>query len=846
MATRRVDASRRKTRTPATGREGPIPNLVFRLVLFVGVMVSASLLFALALLAPVGAAGAAADRFSQQFQSMGDDVDLVCCDFPERSTIYGGDPDDPVELAKIYETENRRVARLKLIPEVTRNAVLAIEDARFYEHSGVDTQSMLRALLRNLVSGEIEQGASTITQQLVRNAFESVGTERTVARKIEEARMAIRLEQKYSKDRILEFYLNEVYFGRGVYGIATAAEHYFGKGPQRLTLAESALLAGLIQSPETYSPLNDRDAARARRDVVIRRMLELEWITRAEADEALRAKIDLSPERRASPRADKSKAPFFVRYITRQLLRDERLGSTYELRQKRLFQGGLKIYTTFDPSLDELGRNAISEHLPSADDPEAAIAAVDTRTGAIKALVGGRDFNKSQVNLATGEGGTGRQPGSAFKMFTLAAAFENGIPAGKVYDSAPGDVDCGEGYGDYDVVNAGDSSGSGFVNLTTGTQNSINAVFVRLASDVGHAKVLETAKRLGIKSDLEPPVCSLTLGTKEVTPLEMASAYATIANDGVYCKPFAVARVVNRHGRELLNQEKGRCGQKKMGTDPKVAAQVIAMLQRVVCCGTGQAADLGSWPVFGKTGTTNDSGNAWFTGCTAQICTATWVGHTEGNVPMRNVHGITVYGGTFPARIWHDFMMTAMQGLPAVGFPDPPPPETAKVPDVTGKPEEEAVKILAEANFTAVAEPKDAVEPEGTVVAQDPAGGSEVPAGSMVKIGVSTGSPPERKIPDVIGLSQAAARARLEARGFAVAVHAQPIDRKDLHRVVFDQRPRHGGKALEGTTVTILVYEYAKPEPAPSPQPAPSPPEPPPDDDGPGKGKGKGKPKGDG
>lgn len=779
----------------------PVDHLI-RLLLAVGAVVVSGALFALAWLPTVGSAGRVVQHVSDHFNAIGAEIDLVFPRFRERSTIYAADGSI---LATLYLVENRKVVRLQDVNEVTRRAVLAIEDTKFYEHRGLDYQGIVRALLANISAGDVTQGASTITQQLVRNVFpqDVVGTERTLERKVNEARLALRIEQEYSKDQILELYLNEVYFGRGVYGIGTAAEYYFSKRPHKLTLSEAAMLAGLIAAPERYSPVNDRQAALDRRNQVIERMLEVGWIT---ADQAGSAKARPMKLRRNEVIL-KTKEPYFVEYVKQQILSDGRFGDTYRARKRALFQGGLRIYTTLDPRLQRAGVAAIKRHLPNRSDPQGAIASVDVETGAIRALVGGRSFKESQVNLATGQGGTGRQSGSAFKPFTLAAAFIDGMPAGKVYDSANGQVvDCGTGYAPYRVFNA-DGGGQGYVNLWTATENSINAVFVQLASDVGHARVAEVAKRMGIQSDLEA-VCSLTLGTEEVTPLEMASAYTTLANQGTHCATFGIRKVLDRDGKAILHNKHGKCRQ----VIPASAANlVVAMLQRVVCCGTGTAANLGTWPVFGKTGTTNDYGDAWFAGCSRQRCSASWVGHLRGRVPMTNVHGITVFGGTFPAAIWHDFMLTAMRGLPALGFPPPPPPEYALVPSVVGQRLDRAEKVLARANFTAQAKRVNSTEAAGTVVAQSPGGGSRVEAGSLVTLEVSNGIPPKVRVPRVLGLSVEEARQRLLAGGLSVAVERRATTKKSEDGIVFNQAPRPGSKVKEGARVVITVWRYEEP-----------------------------------
>jgi membrane peptidoglycan carboxypeptidase len=704
-----------------------VGDALLKAILLIIVMGFGAAMFALALLPPAAAAGRAVQAFAAEFNRIGADVDLAFPRIPERSTIYARDGS---VLATLYLDENRDIVRLERVNDVARNAVLAIEDARFYEHRGVDFQGILRALISNVRAGQIEQGASTITQQLARNVFATIGTEQTLARKIHEARVAMRLEETYSKDEILELYLNEVYFGRGVYGIGTAAEYYFGTTPRRLTLPQAAMLAGLISSPETYSPVNDKAAALSRRSVVLDRMAELGTITPTEAAEAEATPLELDITEVGNEQA---RFPFFVQYLKHQILRDPRFGKTKRARIKTLFQGGLRIYTTLEPDLQRAGERIARSRFPNPAGPQTAMAAVDARTGAVKALVASTEFDRSQVNLVTGQGGSGRQSGSAFKPFTLVAALEQGIPLGKVYRASSGQwVDCGRYGGRYQVFNAGDGGGSGYVDLTTATAGSINAVFVQLAIEAGPPKVVEVAHRMGIRSHLDP-YCTVTLGVEEVTPLEMANAFGTLANHGVHCQPFAITKVVGRGGRVLQKQRHGRCQQV---VSREIADQVAGLLRLVVTSGTGTAANLGRWPVFGKTGTTNDSADVWFSGCTAQVCAATWVGHAEGRVAMPGA-----YGGTVAAPVWRDFMLVAMQGLPAHALPPVPTPESTRVPDVVGLDQAEATRILVDSYFTPVVQRVPSGQPAGVVVAQSPTGGTTAVAGGIVTLQVSTGVP---------------------------------------------------------------------------------------------------------
>ena len=776
-----------------TLRDGLLRVALIALVVFLGAG-----LFAAALLPGFGVAGKAVERFANEFYEIGADVDLSFPRIPERSTIYAADGS---VLATLYLDENRDYVRLHRINEITRRAVLAIEDSRFYEHPGLDIKGIVRALITNLQAGQIEEGASTLTQQLARNIFpKAVGAEETVARKILEARVAVRLEDEYSKDEILELYLNDVYFGRGIYGIGTAAEFYFGKNVSKLDLGEAAMLAGLISAPETYSPVNDRDAALKRRNVVLDRMVKLGWIAPQVAEDAKASRLGLDVTKVGNQDA---KFPYFVEYLKAQILEDRRFGKTKKARIRALFQGGLKIHTTLETDLQRAGENIVKSHLPNPVGPTGAIAAVESETGAVMALVGGKDFKESQVNLATGQGGTGRQSGSAFKPFTLVAALEQGIPIGKVYKAESGQyVNCSPyGPSSYRVVNAGDGGGSGYVNLLAATAGSINAVFVQLAIDVGPPKIVDVAHRMGIESHLDP-FCTVTLGVEEVTPLEMASAFTTLANHGRHCQPFAITRVLASNNKKVFAEKSGRCTQV---IDADIADKVAGMLTLVVNGGTGTAANLGTWPVFGKTGTTNDSADVWFDGCTRQICAATWVGHERARIPMPGA-----YGGTVAAPIWHDFMMVAMRGLPALGLPGVPSPPSARVPSVVGLPREEAIEILVEANFTPTVAVVASDKPAGIVVSQSPAGGSKVTAGSTVSISVSNGKDPSSTVPNVVGLRLNQATHALSQAGLGAAVSYSVTRNKSLDGTVKSQSPHSGAKVDQGTTVSLVVYQYEK------------------------------------
>ncbi|MBI4260895.1 MAG: hypothetical protein HY658_10055, partial [Actinobacteria bacterium] len=442
-------------------------------------------------------------------------------------------------------------------------------------------------------------------------------------------------------------------------------------------------------------------------------MAVLGWITVGERAEAVESPIEL---RRGVGKKPKVREPYFVQFIKGQILDTDNhefdfMGTTYQARKEALFQGGLKIHTTISPQWQKLAQEAIRGNLSEASDPEGAMATVETKTGAIRTLVSGTDFVRDELELAAGQG---RQTGSAAKPFTLVAAFRQGVPAGKVYrDKSPlcGSEIPGWRSASGCVYNAeGGGSDDGYRDLWSATQYSVNVVFAQLALDIGPESIVDAAQDMGITTPLDA-VPAITLGSEEATPLDMASAYGTLANSGVHCDPFAVQRI--EHGRQVLYKHKAKPNCQQV-VDAPIAHQVTAMLERSACCGTGGRAWQTIRPMAGKTGTSPDYTNAWFVGYTRYLSTAVWVGHVKGLVPMKyDYYGGPVFGGTFPAAIWHDFMVQVVDSFPFEDFPAPPPPEYGTIPDVLGLLEEEAAETLAEANFTPIVEEIKGAEPVG-------------------------------------------------------------------------------------------------------------------------------------
>jgi membrane peptidoglycan carboxypeptidase len=769
----------------------------FLVLLFVPVIAVAGVLVAILFLPPIAGAAFGVGRIDAKLTALGADFTRIPR-FPERSTIYAAD--GKTVLATLY-LDNREIVPLEKVSKLARKAVLAIEDAEFYGHGALDWTAVIRALVTNAAFGEVVQGGSTITQQLVKNAV-TEDTSTTFQRKFQELALAMRVEQAYSKDEILALYMNDVYLGNGVYGIGTAAEFYFHRPAKKLSLTQSALLAGMLRAPEYYDPIDHPVKARKRRNVVLSRMAELGMVAQEKIDRAKRQPIVLASD---GP-LELQQPPFFVTYITDQIVANEdgefdAFGRSEKQRRRRLYEGGLEIHTTLRPDWQAAAEAVANQpyavtaaHPGYRQTPETAIVSVENETGAIRTMLSGRNYLEDQLNLANSP----RQPGSSFKPFTLVAAFREGIPSGSVYSTRSplylpewtgNDCSC--------VSNAEGAGDGGYRNLWEATAGSINVVFAQLILDVGPDAVVEAAHDMGITAEL-PAVPSLTLGTADVTPLEMAAAYQTLANEGKHCRPFTVDHVLV--DGEVLFQHRPHCRQV---VEPEIAHLVTAMIQGGVQHGTGTAAALTPWPVAGKTGTTQDYSNVWFVGFTRQVSTAVWVGFPGTPDSLELYFGRSVFGGTVAAPIWRDYMARIMAGMPAVGFPAPPAPPTGTVPDVVGLKALKAQSRVATAEFTPKVEIVDDAAPKGTVIAQAPGGGSSAQLGSLVTLQVSSGVAPMVKVPRVVGLAAEEGRAVLEEAGFPVEVVEVEVDAPELVGLVTRQTPG-GGVTTEAGTIVVL------------------------------------------
>lgn len=575
----------------------------------------------------------------------------------QNSFVYAADGS---LLGSIQTAQNRQVVEMDDISPWMPKAVIAIEDKRFYDHGGVDYLGIVRAAIADLRARETVQGASTITQQLVRNLYIS-NHEKTVDRKLKEVCLARKLDNAWSKDEILTGYMNQVFYGSNAYGVEAAAQTFFSKNASELNLEESALLAGLPQAPSSYNPFYNRGAAAARRNHVLKAMLENGDINHLQYARARARPIKLDPGKMYTS----IKEPYFFSYVKDELIEKYGAGTVRS--------GGLKVYTTIIPRMQRQAEKAIKEVLDYEEDPASAVIAIDPRNGAIRAMTGvipGRPDN--QFNLAAQ---SQRQTGSTFKTFVLTTAISQGMnPYETYYTSAPFTYQPDPESEPWSVHTYSNSY-VGTVSVASATLMSDNTVFAQLTLDAGVEAVHDMAYKLGVRKSNYEVVPSIGLGSGAVSPLEMANAYATLAAGGIYSEPVAIRKVVlppdeeNPQGVVDKNAGWGKPDRERVIPD-WVAHEVTEVLEQNMTSGTGTGAYFGKISA-GKTGTTEDHTDGWFCGYTPQLATAVWIGYANGEVPMTNVHGVAIAGGNLPASIWHLFMEAALWNAPELDFPAP-------------------------------------------------------------------------------------------------------------------------------------------------------------------------------
>lgn len=712
------------------------------------------------------------------------DYERTAQPLPQTSFLYAADGS---LITRLHASQDRILLHYAQMPESIKRAVVAVEDRRFWSHHGVDVRGVLRAAYEDAANGAPVQGGSTITQQLVKNLY--LSDTQTLARKVDEAILAWQLEDQLTKEQILAKYLNTVYFGEGAYGIQAAAQTYFGVDAKDLSLTESATLAGLIAVPNTFDPFRHENRARARRDLVLQDMADENMISEAKRATASSGRIVLQP-----PSAqDRYLYPYFVDYFKQWFLSNPAFGVDRAARNTLLFTGGLRITTTIDPKLQTDAEQAVRSILPYASDPSAAMTVIDPRTGYVRAMVGGKDSQywdphstSGRLNLATG-GSTGRQAGSSFKPFALVTALEQGMTASTVF-SAPSSIDIPlEGGQVWHVTNA-EGGGFGSMTLESATVNSVNTVYAQVIQQVGPQNVIDTAKKMGIRCCIrttEPkhqlqPYYSSVLGTNEVNTLEMASAYGTFATGGRHAQPVPAVRITDAKGNLIWSASPAP----KLVVDPRVISVADGILQKVVLYGTGTAANIGR-PQIGKTGTNQNYSDAWFGGAVPQLSAVVWVGFPQGQVSMAPpATRITVFGGTWPAQIWHAFMARATAGMPVRSFPSPSVRYVSVTVDITQTPFCLPNQFTLPANIRTL-QFIEGVEPHKTCT---------TPTSSR-----------QVNVPSVIGRSQASAAAILERAGFNVEVVV--VSSTQPAGSVIAQSPTAGTSLYQTSTVAITVSE---------------------------------------
>lgn len=662
----------------------------------------------------------------------------------ERSYIYA---EDGTELDVLDREENRKIVDLETIPIWVRQAIIATEDQKFYEHDGYDPEGIGRALVANVEAGDVTQGGSTITQQLAKSR---VGDDVTLTRKFEELAYAIALEQEFTKDELLEQYLNQVFFGEASYGVAAAVEEYFGKTDlATVTVEEGALLAAMIRSPNSANPRTDPELAQRRRDATLDVMVEEGYLERAQADAAKATVITVLPNRTRTRPYD-----FIADSVAGEFLTSPQFaqfGATFEEREEQLYLGGLRIRSSLRPQLQQAAQEVIAANFPNPDDPTlptGAIVTVEPATGRILAAHSGLNYDVEQLAIPT-QGR--RQPGSTAKPFIYAEALEQGFPP-----STPLSGTSPAYYEDIrewtraagGVENYGNSS-FGTLDMASALRNSVNTAAVQLSQVVGIENVAARMGRMGIDTDSAfqgpdgvqiGPAIALGGFSNGATPLEMAGAYGVFANGGVYVKPHFIDRIEDRNGNVLYEAQPA--GEQVLS--PTVNATMVNMMQGVVTGGTGTRARIPGWQVAGKTGTTQENKDAWFVGYTPTMSTAMWMGVAKRPQPLGRVTG-----GGLPAIVWQQYMSRALAGQTPVAFPEVERPagrlapgQPVTVPDVRNDSVAEAQRTLGAAKLFGAPRQVPSEAPAGTIIGQSPRPGAQATTGDTVTLSVSTGQPP--------------------------------------------------------------------------------------------------------
>ncbi len=769
--------------------------------------------------------------------------ELTPSQIAETSKVYALDGS---LLTEFHAEENREIVPFNKISKNIKDAIIAVEDKRYYDHQGVDYRRIIGAFVADIKSREIVQGGSTITQQYVKNVY--FNPEQTLRRKINEAAIAIQIERNYTKDKILEMYLNTIYFGAGSYGIEKAAQTYFGISANELDVPQAALLAGLVRSPENYNPLNNIENAKSRRNLVLKLMNEQGFIDNDIYLESLSAPVQLNKKGAESSSLEESRfAPYFIDFVKQQLY-DKKFSDT------DVFKGGLRIYTTLDVNLQQKAEESITKVFPDDPGPSYSLVSVDPKNGFIYALIGGKDYGTNKFNIAT-QGK--RQPGSVFKVPVLMESIQQHMsPNDKYNPNGPIVIDMPSGP-DWKVENYGGKNyETPEMTVVDATISSVNVVYAQLMMKVGPENVEKLLSEMDILDIGNNPAIALGGLEKGITPLDVAKIFTTLASGGMYKEPVCILKITDSEGKVLYEYDPDKNEKNHRILETPVAYFVTKILERVITEGTGKGANIGR-PAAGKTGTTSDYKDAWFGGYTPELATVVWMGYLESSKPMDKIGGRTVSGGSYPADIWREFMSLALKDIPITDFSSgstelidvqvctesgllpvfwcpkeslgfmifekgKEPTEVCNihnkvpVPDVTGQNINDVRQMFTDLNFVIneIYEFNDTFN-ENIIFKTDPAPetilesltGEPLSINLYVSQGLTT-----YDMPDLKGLSKDAASQTLASSGLAAPNFVYDFNIEQPSGNVFAQEPAAYSKVTKSTPVTLYVSKGENPE----------------------------------
>ena len=749
-------------------------------------------------------------------------------------------------ITEFHAEENREIILFNEMSPYIKDAVISVEDKRFREHQGVDYIRIIGAFIADIKAGQLAQGGSTITQQYVKNIYFT--NEKTFRRKINEALIAIQLERSYTKDKILEMYLNTINFGSGAYGIEKASEVYFGVNASELDLPQSALLAGLLTAPEIYSPFNDMEKAKSRRDLVLELMYEQKLIETSQYQKALAEPITLNKKSNTVSEQFGSRiAPYFVDYVKQNLYNQK--FSDYDV-----FKGGLRIYTTLDTDLQQKAENAVKKVFPEEIGPSYSLVSINPDNGYICALIGGKDYSISKFNIAT-QGK--RQPGSVFKALVLTESIiQNFSPKNTFNPNGPITIDMEEGP-DWIVDNyGGQKFGSDEMSVVDATIHSVNVVYSQLIMKIGAENVEKLCSEMEIYDIGRNPAIAIGGLETGITPLDLSKVFSTLASGGIYRQPVCILKITDCQGNILYQYDPDKNELNHRVVEEPIAYYVTQILKKVIESGTGRGADIGR-PAAGKTGTTDGPNDAWFTGYTPELVTVVWMGYPDSNQPMEPINGRTIVGGTYPADIWREFMSSALEDIPVSDFDKPDkelidievcsesnllptfwcPKETiewrifiegeesedicnihnkVEVPDVTGWNFEEAKKMFEDLYFV-VEEVHDFDETynQDIIFKQDPEAGTVLESLEGEKLSIALYVSKGKKtfdMPDLTGFDLDTAEQIIENYDLILANTIYDFNEEQPTGKIFDQEPVPDSKVSKSTSVNLYLSKGENPQ----------------------------------